>query len=181
MDALMATSNANTAAAGRRGQAALEFLTTYGWVFLIILVVIAAFSYFGVLSPSRTLPDKCILGNVLVCKDFRVLSTGTPNGQIDLMVNQNKGETIFITAISASTEDFGTSTSCTVNGQPLPGEVEFASTATMNVSCALSGGGELPIANFVGDKIEVTVSIQYHELRSKYAKEEKGDIYGTVQ
>lgn len=165
---------------GRRGQAAFEFLTTYGWVFLIILVVIASFSYFGVLTPSRSLPDKCILGSVLVCREFRVLSTGTPSGQIDMRVAQNKGETIFITNVSASTDDFGTSTSCTINGQAIS-EVEFDPTAVMNVTCTLSGGGELPIANFVGDKIEAKVSISYHELRSRYVKEEEGSIYGTVQ
>ena len=37
----------------RRGQAALEFLTTYGWAFLVILVMIGALAYFGVLDPER--------------------------------------------------------------------------------------------------------------------------------
>ncbi len=46
----------------RKGQAALEFLTTYGWAFLVILVMIGALSYFGVLNPQRFLPDKCLFG-----------------------------------------------------------------------------------------------------------------------
>ena len=29
-----------------------EFLTTYGWAFLIILIMIGALAYFGILSPS---------------------------------------------------------------------------------------------------------------------------------
>lgn len=34
----------------KKGQAALEFLTTYGWAFLVILVMIGGLSYFGVLD-----------------------------------------------------------------------------------------------------------------------------------
>jgi len=37
---------------GRKGQAAMEFLMTYGWAILVVLVVIGALAYFGVLSPS---------------------------------------------------------------------------------------------------------------------------------
>ncbi|MBI3036442.1 hypothetical protein HYY73_01620 [Candidatus Woesearchaeota archaeon] len=42
-----------------KGQAAMEFLMTYGWAILVVLVVIGALSYFGVLSPSTLLPEKC--------------------------------------------------------------------------------------------------------------------------
>ena len=37
----------------RKAQAALEFLTTYGWAFIVILIMIGALAYFGVLNPSR--------------------------------------------------------------------------------------------------------------------------------
>lgn len=32
------------------GQATLEFLATYGWCFIVILIVIGTFAYFGILS-----------------------------------------------------------------------------------------------------------------------------------
>ena len=41
----------------RKGQAALEFLMTYGWAILVVLAAIAALAYFGVLSPDRFLPE----------------------------------------------------------------------------------------------------------------------------
>ena len=47
---------------GKKSQAALEFLTTYGWAFLIILIMIGALSYFGILSPSKLLPNRCNFG-----------------------------------------------------------------------------------------------------------------------
>ena len=46
----------------KKGQAALEFLMTYGWAILVVLIVIGALAYFGVLDPKRFLPEKCELG-----------------------------------------------------------------------------------------------------------------------
>ncbi len=50
-----------------RSQAALEFLTTYGWAFIVILTMISALSYFGVLSPGQFISDRCVLGAPFVC------------------------------------------------------------------------------------------------------------------
>jgi hypothetical protein len=45
----------------KKGQAAMEFLMTYGWAILVVLAAIGALAYFGVLSPSKLVPDKCTL------------------------------------------------------------------------------------------------------------------------
>jgi len=60
----------------KRGQAALEFLMTYGWAILVVLAAIAALAYFGVLSPDRFLPEKCTMPSGLACLDFRATATG---------------------------------------------------------------------------------------------------------
>ncbi len=56
----------------RKGQAATEFLMTYGWAILIVLISIGALAYFGVLNPSRFLPSSCLLFAGLACTDFSV-------------------------------------------------------------------------------------------------------------
>ena len=38
---------------GKKSQAAMEFLMTYGWAILVVLVAICALAYFGVLSPDK--------------------------------------------------------------------------------------------------------------------------------
>lgn len=38
----------------RKEQAGLEFLMTYGWAILVVLVTIAVLAYFGVLSPTKS-------------------------------------------------------------------------------------------------------------------------------
>ena len=63
--------------ATKKAQAAFEFLATYGWAFLVILIMIAALSYFGVMDPTRFLPDKCLFGvGIGACQDYTVLSNG---------------------------------------------------------------------------------------------------------
>ena len=42
-------------------QAALEFLTTYGWAILVVLIAVGALAYFGVLDLGKFLPEKFIL------------------------------------------------------------------------------------------------------------------------
>jgi hypothetical protein len=44
---------------GRKGQAALEFLSTYGWAFLVLLILVVGMAYLGVLEPSSYIPTNC--------------------------------------------------------------------------------------------------------------------------
>src|SRR3989344_7099716 len=61
----------------KRGQAALEFLMTYGWAILVVLIAIGALAYFGVLNPKGILPKTCIIAPGFNCDDFSVKTDGT--------------------------------------------------------------------------------------------------------
>ena len=61
--------------ANRKSQAALEFIMTYGWAILVVLVAIGALAYFGVLSPDKFLPAKCNLQSGIACVDHQVVPT----------------------------------------------------------------------------------------------------------
>ena len=56
----------------KEGQAALEFIMTYGWAIMVVLVAIGALIYFGVLSPGKLLPNKCLLQSGITCTDAKV-------------------------------------------------------------------------------------------------------------
>ena len=81
--------------ASPKGQAAMEFLMTYGWAILVVLAAIAALAYFGVLSPEKFLPEKCILEPGLACIAHKVEPTKTT-----LVITNSKGTTIKITSIT---------------------------------------------------------------------------------
>ena len=61
----------------KKGQAAMEFLMTYGWAILVVLIAISALAYFGVLNPSRFLPESCTLVPGLSCVDHKATSNST--------------------------------------------------------------------------------------------------------
>ncbi|MBN1792060.1 hypothetical protein JW826_00010 [Candidatus Woesearchaeota archaeon] len=60
----------------KKGQAALEFLMTYGWAILVVLAAIGVLAYFGVMSPGKLVPDKCTLGPGFDIKDCKVTQGG---------------------------------------------------------------------------------------------------------
>ncbi len=79
----------------RKSQAAMEFLMTYGWAILVVLAAIAALAYFGVLSPEKFLPEKCILQPGIACVSHKVEPT-----KVTLVISNGMGRTITIDSIA---------------------------------------------------------------------------------
>ena len=71
---------------GVRGQAALEFLTTYGWAVLVLLVMVASLSNFGILSPDRFLPERCLVGGGFSCGGFSLFGFGVVVGGVVVVI-----------------------------------------------------------------------------------------------
>lgn len=88
----------------------MEFLMTYGWAILVVLAAVAALAYFGVLSPGKILPERCLAPAGLDCIDRATVSATTD--VIDLALKNNLGYDINVTGYS----DTETSDGCTTNG-----------------------------------------------------------------
>ncbi|MBR9692199.1 hypothetical protein GOV06_05440 [Candidatus Woesearchaeota archaeon] len=80
----------------KKAQAAMEFLMTYGWALLVVLAAIGALAYFGVLSPERFLPEKCVLVPGVACLDFKVTTTN-----ITLIISNSLGRDMTVTNVAA--------------------------------------------------------------------------------
>ena len=78
----------------RKSQAAMEFLMTYGWAILVVLAAIAALAYFGVLSPEKFLPEKCILQPGIACVSHKV-----EPAKVTLVISNGLGRTMIINSI----------------------------------------------------------------------------------
>ncbi len=92
---------------GKRGQAALEFLMTYGWAILVVMTVIGALAYFGVLNPTIMLPEKCTLQMGLYCKDHLIQIAPIPgqtyrNNSVILQLENGMGKGIIITEVNVT-------------------------------------------------------------------------------
>ncbi len=102
---------------GKSAQAAMEFLMTYGWAILVVLVVIGALAYFGVLSPSTLLPEKCTFPVSVNCVDHSVSGSA-----VTLIMLNGAGRDMKINRVSASSEALGSGSlgcSCITGGLPL--------------------------------------------------------------
>ena len=64
----------------------MEFLMTYGWVLLVILIAVMALAYFGLLKPGDQLPETCFFFPGLGCNDFKVT-----NDSVVMMVTNGMG------------------------------------------------------------------------------------------
>ena len=61
----------------RRAQVALEFLTTYGWMFLVVGAVFGAMAYFGVGNLRDSVPVRCDFGFDFNCGAVYANESGT--------------------------------------------------------------------------------------------------------
>lgn len=87
----------------RKSQAAMEFLMTYGWAILVVLVAIGALAYFGVLDPDRFLPSKCQLPAGIACLDHEVRDIIGPGfGEVYVVIKNSLGFDMNTVSVSAS-------------------------------------------------------------------------------
>ena len=127
----------------RKSQAALEFLMTYGWAILVVLVAVGALAYFGVLSPDKFLPAKCTLQSGLVCLDHKATLT-----TLELVIQNSLGFDITVNNVKAA--------GCTESGSK--GAVSNGGRLTMlgasALTCVNSGSkynGELNVTYTITD------------------------------
>jgi len=82
----------------RKGQTAMEYLMTYGWAILIIMVVLAVLFYLGVLNPSSVTPNQCTFPPGFTCVTNKLQT----NGKLYLIVGQGTGKNIRIMGINCT-------------------------------------------------------------------------------
>ena len=171
----------------RRSQAALEFLTTYGWAFLVILIMIGALAYLGVLRPSKVLPDRCTFGTEINCVDFRIgYGTDGTDGTFDIRLKNNMGEPIIIPVIEDDivlTTESSTIYSCTlssITGGSAAGAFTWGTDTIVDIS--FTGCNTAAVGFVEGDKAKVLLTIDFHlaKTSSTYLRQVAGEVFTTV-
>ena len=77
----------------KKGQAAMEFLMTYGWAILAAIIAIGVLAYYGVFSPG-----KYISGTAIVSAPFYANAWSTSAAAVTLELKNNGGEAYNITS-----------------------------------------------------------------------------------
>lgn len=163
----------------RRGQVAMEFIMTYGWAILAVLVAIGALAYFGVLSPQRAIPERCILETGFNCRDFIVEEEDANLMQVRFTVLNGLGEGVRIseTGTSAQIRGSGNSVPC---DHPITFAVE---------NPVLIGGGDqlgftcvnVPGNPGEGQLARLEISLNYSLATGTYWKVTTGELTARVQ
>jgi hypothetical protein len=81
----------------RKGQTAMEYLMTYGWAILIIMIVLVVLFYLGVLNPA--VPVQCTFPSGFTCISSKIDAS---DGNLTLVIGEGTGHTIVITGVNCS-------------------------------------------------------------------------------
>ncbi len=113
---------------GKKGQSALEFIMTYGWALVVLLLVISSLWFtFG--GDKYFVNEKCMMGPGFLCKDFLV-----DEGSIQLIVKNSFGKDVLDFTLSSPFCTVGSLPTFIKNGD----EVSFAMS-----ECNLNSGDVL--------------------------------------
>src|SRR3989338_7582718 len=139
----------------RKSQAALEFIMTYGWAILVVLVAIGALAYFGVLSPDRFLPFKCTLQSGIACLDHKATATS-----LVIYVKNSLGYDLTVDAVKAE--------QCTALGSQ--GALSNGGSAQYTLTCVNSG------SKYNGD-----VNITYTNTDTSVQHTNQGEVTTKIE
>jgi hypothetical protein len=159
----------------RKGQAAMEFLMTYGWAILVVIAAIAALAYFGVLDPARLLPERCQFPAGMDCIDKASIKEAT----VTLALRNNQGFPVTVTGANA-----------TNGGASVCGPVQVAVGSTGNLT-AIGTGISVPNNEVfrvelgtcgltAGNKFDGDVTVSYTNEESGLANQAVGSVRGRV-
>jgi hypothetical protein len=136
----------------RKGQAAMEYLMTYGWALLALVIVIIALMATGAFNPSYLIAEECTLQPDLSCGGHLLyLDTGgTPI--LKFRVNNGLGYNIRISDIMVTTSDGTVYDAYSLN----PSSVEIEQGTSVDVEMELGG-----LTAIKGETERLKVSLTY--------------------
>lgn len=150
----------------KKGQASLEFLTTYGWMFMVAATVAAALAYFGVFSPENNLPQQCTFGYDFSCNQYVIHA----NGSVAFTLANKIGEPLEALSITCV---YGNSES---HGGTIPANTWGAGdTMAFNCTPMISIGGL-----DASEREVVDVHLEYQRKSGGFVKTVQGKIAADV-
>lgn len=167
-----------------RGQQALEYLVTYGWAFVIVIITIGAFAYFGILNPQQYIPERCDFGVQLQCADFILLADEADShpGQVHLKFFNGYGTDINIVNLTTPSGE-GTALQGEENlgTTPWGGGITVADGKVSDTIVLDLQNTDYALAD--GDKTLIPVVVIFKQAGSPSAPEHQviGEVFASAQ
>ena len=153
-----------------RAQAAIEYLSTYGWAILIMLVAVALLLWLGVMNPKTPLQSTCFFPLDFTCRAYILNTTGSY--KLDLA--QSTGHPISITKIRCSAN---TSTSLGTADEITPISISNGGHAIVTNGtqlCYLANGSAT--SGLSGNMYKGRIFVEYVELDTMFTRQVVGDV-----
>ena len=131
----------------KKGQAAMEFLMTYGWAILAAVIAIGVLAYFGVFSPGKYVTGNAVVNPPFYISAANAKASNGAYGGIQLALKNNGGEDYTIKSVIIS------------NCGSYVGDIDANadSTPTVTVECDLAN------TLTAGDNIKGDITITYQK------------------
>ena len=148
----------------KRAQGLFDFMVTYGWAILVILVAIGAVIYMGVLEPKA---GSCKFTESIECLDSII----SGNGTLTIALRNSVGYPITISKQINVTGDCNTTFIQSVNGVDIfPALINSTSKTNLLINC-----GAAP-----KDKFKAVITLNYENTESGLSHVSKGVVYHVV-
>ena len=155
----------------------MEFLMTYGWAILVIIIVVAVLFYMGIMNTKNTMPDSCVLAPGFSCYIFKVAG---PNATLYLDLGQTSGGGIVVTGVECSENSTPQITGLTNPVYIAAGEHRDVTGGESGniVNCTDADGN--PISAGENDKFSGTVAVNYTTLSDNTTHVVYGDMRAAI-
>jgi hypothetical protein len=150
----------------KKSQASLEFLMTYGWAFLIVVVIVAGFMYLGVLRPDQYIAERCMPSQGFNCLEFNINENGADEVILTINIRNMLGKKITLSELSGVTSDLcrGDCTIVSTNPNLVGYEIQAGDSLTFDTTISVPGG--MPGRQ----KMKFNYEIEYLEDRKDFPK-----------
>ena len=134
----------------KKGQAAMEFLMTYGWAILAAVIAIGVLAYFGVFSPG-----KYVTGNAVVNPPFYVNANNIKaSAGVTLELKNNGGEDYIIQSVQVS--GCGTNSDVTNANADSKTAITVACTPALTAGDSFKGDIVITYRKTAGSTVDLT-------------------------
>jgi hypothetical protein len=146
----------------RKGQFAIEFMSTYGWALLILMAALGALVYFMPNFRAIT-SEKCTFGPGVAC-----LGTQLTEENLTIALRNSMGQTIYNVSVNTTLPIV---MRCDIINTTIRADQRFL------VSCDNQGAGNLEITT----DSRIALQLNYKKTRDGYDQVIKGDLYAKYR
>jgi hypothetical protein len=154
-----------------KAQAAMEYLMTYGWAILIVIIVAAALYALGVFNPATWTGTRTTgFPNIGVPQDWQY--TGS-SGQLQVILRNGLGKAIDVSAVTAT---------CNTTAGPYGVSLYTAGVGSLGAGVTRAYYTDVAIeqcdAISSGSSFSVQLKVEYTPQGDSYSKTDTGTITG---